>query len=773
MRRENVHISVETRQTLDTMLHQILNQALVAIQAEAGSLMLLDQKRGILQIKARLGKPRPARKTEPVYRTDQRGIASWVVQNRESYICNDVDDDEIFSPSFSGKNFRSVLSVPVLAKEKVLAVINADAAEPGYFTEEHQKTLEDIARQVAVPIADRIGILDALSQVGVDVSSLPGEEGVEGVLQDIANLTMRSLGADVVTLYEYIEEKDEFPVAGKGPFIAGTLVDAKYMDRKIFPGDVPWTVVKERRPGFYPDADKQGFLTEPVRRPGEESRKRFVHRERIKSMAALLLPCRAAELEKEKVVGAMFVSYRSHHEFGIDEMKALSTFADLAATAIQNARRAEQRVLERMNRIMKSINELADALTGSGTLSEKLSEVVRELRRITEADGTSIWLREGNFLWCVAGKGHYEGMERGKEGEAKYDMRDDKGLTVWIARWGETINIKTNEELVRNPHHQGKYDDKSYPDRDKPDGPRCESFLGTPLKVGEDIIGVMKADNRKGAKGKPGYFSPEEERLFKILAALTAIVIRNDQIQEQEIEARHQMAAVVVHNLNNPATAVRNALENISTALERPQLPRDRINRSLRNALSQVDDILSTRSKFLLLLKTHHEEDLERVEIREFVSGITAKLNVADSVAACKIKIPEGCVHIEAPRVALGTALTSVIENALEATRGNDQHEVLLRLVLLPSLHKTGEGVGSLRKAAFEVIDNGKGVSSEIKDHLFELGVTTKALGYGLGLFASRKIMRSVGGDVSYDASYGSGTRFIITFPYEQREESL
>jgi hypothetical protein len=49
-------IKIETTQTLDTMLHQILNQALVAIGAKAGSQMLVDARQGILQIKARLGR---------------------------------------------------------------------------------------------------------------------------------------------------------------------------------------------------------------------------------------------------------------------------------------------------------------------------------------------------------------------------------------------------------------------------------------------------------------------------------------------------------------------------------------------------------------------------------------------------------------------------------------------------------------------------------------------------------------------------------------------
>lgn len=375
---------VETSQTLDTMLHQVLNLALVAINAEAGSLMLVANKRGILQIKARLGSPRPGRKREQVYKIGDNSIASWVVKNKRSYLCRNVETDEFFAPSRSGRNFSSLLSTPVVYQDKVIAVINADAPEINHFTDEHQKILESVAQQVSAPIAERISILDALAEVGVELSRLPSEGGVESVLAKIAQLAVRSLGADMVTLYQYAQDKDVFPVEGVGPTIYPGVQDSSHMRRKMFPGDVPWTVVKERRSGFYSDVEKEAFLTHPVERPGDTLRPRFVKREGIKSMAALLLPFRAAEIEDEEVVGVMFVNYRTHHEFNIDEISALATFADYAAVAILNARHEQQRRAEQM-RIAESIS--ANFAHRMGNLAGTSRVAVQFLRdRIVDLD---------------------------------------------------------------------------------------------------------------------------------------------------------------------------------------------------------------------------------------------------------------------------------------------------------------------------------------------------------------------------------------------------
>ncbi len=345
---EPVEITIETTQTLDTMLHQVLNQALVAINAEAGSLMLVANKQDILQIKARLGKPQPRRKIERIFKIDDKSIVGWVVQNKQSYLCPDIDKDSLFVPSRSGKNFFSLLSVPIVFKDKVIAVINADAIERNYFTNAHKERLEYVAKQVSVPIAERISILDAIAEVGFELSRLPKEGGIELVLEKIAQAAVRSLGADVVTLYQYIQDKDEFPVEGMGPTTAGSIGDPRPMRRKVYKGDVPWTVVHERRSGFYSDVHKQDFLTREVERPGDAPRPRFIEREGIKSMAALLLPFRAAEIKDEEVVGAMFANYRTRHEFNIDEITALASFADYAAVAILNARHQEQRRAEQI-----------------------------------------------------------------------------------------------------------------------------------------------------------------------------------------------------------------------------------------------------------------------------------------------------------------------------------------------------------------------------------------------------------------------------------------
>ena len=183
------------------------------------------------------------------------------------------------------------------------------------------------------------------------------------------------------------------------------LADDWGMRRKVYPGDVPWTVVKERRSGFYSDVKKVDFLTCEVERPGDTPRPRFVEREGIKSAAALLLPFRAAESKDEEVVGAMFVNYRTHHDFNIDEIAALATFADYAAVAVLNARHEQRRRAEQM-RIAESISaNFAHRMSNLAGTSRVAAQLLRE--RIDPADNLSLRQlarieRESNILLDLA-----------------------------------------------------------------------------------------------------------------------------------------------------------------------------------------------------------------------------------------------------------------------------------------------------------------------------------------------------------------------------------
>ena len=65
--------------------------------------------------------------------------------------------------------------------------------------------------------------------------------------------------------------------------------------------------------------------------------------------------------------------------------------------------------------------------------------------------------------------------------------------------------------------------------------------------------------------------------------------------------------------------------------------------------------------------------------------------------------------------------------------------------------------------------DNGCGIPEAVLDRIFEPYVTTKDHGNGLGLAASRRIVRRWGGDIGVDTQEGEGTTMTVYLPVAAR----
>ena len=107
------------------LLGSILDDAMITTNAEAGSLLVLDEDSDeLVFVLTRGGGPDDALKWRRLPRTD--GIAGWVASNRHATIVNDVQDDDRFYDQFDVEfsfSTRSVLAAPILGFGRVLGVI--------------------------------------------------------------------------------------------------------------------------------------------------------------------------------------------------------------------------------------------------------------------------------------------------------------------------------------------------------------------------------------------------------------------------------------------------------------------------------------------------------------------------------------------------------------------------------------------------------------------------------------------------------------------------
>lgn len=141
---------LSSRLDLRSCLELLLISVLKTLEADMGSVMLLDEESGELTIKAAQGLSEWIIKETRLKLGE--GIAGWVAKEGEPLIVNDVSEDKRFRATVKREELCSALCVPLKIKGKVIGVLNVGTTCPGEFTLEDLQLLSTLASQAAIVI---------------------------------------------------------------------------------------------------------------------------------------------------------------------------------------------------------------------------------------------------------------------------------------------------------------------------------------------------------------------------------------------------------------------------------------------------------------------------------------------------------------------------------------------------------------------------------------------------------------------------------------------
>src|ERR1039457_3128577 len=130
--------AVNTTLDLNTLLQRIAEMLKRFLDYEIFAILLLNEKTQELRVRFQVGHPPEV--AERIRIKVGQGVTGQAVQRRETVLVNDVAAEENFINSAPG--VRSELAAPLIAKNKVIGVIDVEAAQPGAFTEEHKRSEE-------------------------------------------------------------------------------------------------------------------------------------------------------------------------------------------------------------------------------------------------------------------------------------------------------------------------------------------------------------------------------------------------------------------------------------------------------------------------------------------------------------------------------------------------------------------------------------------------------------------------------------------------------
>jgi two-component system, LuxR family, sensor kinase FixL len=283
-----------------------------------------------------------------------------------------------------------------------------------------------------------------------------------------------------------------------------------------------------------------------------------------------------------------------------------------------------------------------------------------------------------------------------------------------------------------------------------------DRYLAHYMETGEQkIIGIGREVTglRRNGEVFPLHLSVGEmqiagERHFTgILHDLTVRVRLEAQVREQAALARlGEMAAVIAHEVKNPLTAVRGAVQVIGSRLP----PDSREAPVAREIVARLDGLNGLIEDLLLFARTPHPR-LAPVDVSSLLQLVCDLLATDPSFSGVKVGISGAGRPVAADAELLKIVFQNLLINAAQAMQGQGTITAIIT-----EEHDT---------TLVSIADQGPGIAAEVREKLFQPFQTTKARGTGLGLATARRLVDAHAGTIRVECPSAGGTIVTVQLP--------
>lgn len=717
---------------LNVLLPMISEKASEIFNAPATSLMLWDESKENLVIKAAFG-------LSEQYKQNQRihyKIVDKLVSNMglEPQVF-DIFHKPIGDPKLVEKEgLYSVLVAPLTIAEELIGILNIYSKNKSRLFEEKEKELAKVFANHASLALGNARMMEQIRNAR-DAAKIVAQvtvlEELNTTLVSIAKGTQKALSCDVVTLYCYDPEHDVFAFP---PTMIGVKEENMVLKLgRVTEGSVVRKILALPEPHIAKDSSTDQIM-----------RGSFVSRENIKS--SIGIPLQVGELK----IGVMFVNFRSPHRFTADEITNIELFSNQAAVAIRNAQLYEQ--MQERAEALQALNHAGQAITGTLELNKILNSIVEQAWHLVgrfgdhQAQSSYIALIEGNKLKLTA---VYPQEMRSilEKTIGEIDLsRERKGIT------GRTVELRRSNRVVDvalDPDYIG-HDSLTH------------SELAVPIILGKDVFGVINVEH-----SKINAFDAMDQQALEALASQAAIAIQN---------ARQYTELMQIKGLIGARTALawtgmmgstwRHGIEKHAiTIREQIQLSRNEISystkaKSLSNRLDMIERLANKILEKPITPPLSAEEGVELIHMNDLIRERIDKLWSHEPYKKVSKRLDLDLSDTKTVRASpewLRRALDILIDNAVDATLELAEKQII---------------IGTRQREHFVEIsirDNGIGVPIDLQEKLFKEPIKKPegAKGQGMGLLFALTIAQTYGGEIWIGETGQSGTTMILSLPLE------
>jgi PAS domain S-box-containing protein len=344
------------------VLQELLTQIARLVEADTSAILLLDDERRFLTMRATIGFDRELEHAVPI--PYGQGMAGRVAATRTPVVISDLDQVELASPHLRERGIRSLVAIPITIGDQVIGVAHAGSVEPSHFDEDDMRLLRLMADRLALAISqsqlyedERTARREAelahrrLSFLAEASTLLASSLDYESTLRAVARLAVPHLADWCV-----IDVADEEGILSR---IATAHVDAdkvslvRELERRWPPQQDapfgPYAVLRSGTPELSPE------ITEDLLRTAAQDEEHLAVIREIGLRSYMTVPMWG----RDHVLGVLsFVTAESERSYTEADLALAEELARRAAVAVENAllyRQAEDRA--RAARVLDAVGD--------------------------------------------------------------------------------------------------------------------------------------------------------------------------------------------------------------------------------------------------------------------------------------------------------------------------------------------------------------------------------------------------------------------------------